>query len=157
MRREEQGGGQAGAAGSLRDLLKTQWQQHLRDFEQIKSQARQRICWSLSKQEHIKRLFIGLFLALELANQTWSAAQHCTSFTLHVPHHELILLCGNTGGTANKHYKTVWTAFVLVQHSHNTPNQRKQPPKHVSGGPSVCVRGWMDLGGRRRGSFYSYI
>lgn len=61
-----------------------------------------------------------------------------------VPHHKLILLYGNTGGTTNKHSKTVWTAFLFVQHSHNTPNQRKQPPKHISGGLGERMCGWME-------------
>lgn len=71
-----------------------------------------------------------------------SNLQHSTSFKLGVPHHELIRLHGNTGGTTNKHHKTVWTAFIFVQPSHNTPNQRKQLPKHISGGLNVYVRGW---------------
>lgn len=81
-----------------------------------------------------------------------------TSFTFYVPHHhhKLIPLHGNTGGTTNKHYKTIWTAFILVQHSHNTPNQRKQPPKHISGGLCDSVCEWVD-GRGGGGSFYSYI
>lgn len=38
--------------------------------------------------------------------------------------------------------------FVFTPHSHNTPNQRKQPPKHISGDPgNVWVGGWKGAWG----------
>lgn len=82
-------------------------------------------------------VFLALGCSVELCCSTL-----CTSFTLYVPHHHqtLILLHGNTGGTTNKHCRPVWTAFLCTQHYHNTPNQRKQPPKQISGG-SVCAWG----------------
>lgn len=47
---------------------------------------------------------------------------------------------------------------MFVQHSHNTPNQRKQAPKHISGGPRECVYVyvWADFWWGWE-SFYSYI
>lgn len=68
-----------------------------------------------------------------------------------VPHHELIPRYGNTGGTTNKQYKNPSGQLsIFVQRSHSTPNQRKQPPKHISGGLNESVRGWVAAGGAGR-------
>lgn len=129
-------------AGCLKDLLKKTVTTVPWRFWQIKSQAKRRICWSPQIRNRLRSSLLACFW-ISAGRSNLLHRTGCASFTLHVPHHKLILLYGNTGGTANKHYKTVWTAFLFVQHSHSTPNQRKQPPKHISGGLNEYVRGWV--------------
>ena len=77
---------------------------------------------------------------------SWLASQ--TSSTAHtvLPLHPVFLItatssffCMETQVVPQINTIKLSGQLIFVQHSHNTPNQRKQPPKHISGGPCACV------------------